>query len=234
MEQIEMLWQYQQADIAADRFENKMRRSPNRIKLIKSRDFILEQQNAIKSIEEEVLSMADRVDILKEAVNRTKEQLQGMEEKFEHEAHTSLEEAKTFTHDAKKLLRTINDYEQEISQIGTLAKDKDLQQKEIRVKAAKVKIEFDETKALYDAERKEQSVQLEKMRALAEDKAKEIDPTLLKKYQGIKSHVSPPMAQLLNDQCGGCNMSLPSATLRAIKTDHAIIECENCGRMLVQ
>ncbi len=234
MEQIEMLWQYQQADIAADRFENKMRRSPNRIKLIKSRDFILEQQNAIKSIEQEVLSMADRVDILKEAVNRTKEQLEGMEEKFQQEAPASLEEAKLFTGDAKKLLRTISDYEQEILQIGVLAKDKDLQQKEIRVKAAKVKIEFDETKALYDAERKEQSAQLEEMRNIAKDQSKGINAPLLEKYHAIKSHVTPPMAQLLNDQCGGCNMSLPSATLRAIKIDHAIIECENCGRMLVQ
>lgn len=233
MDQTQMLWQYQQADIAADRFESKMRRSPNRVKLIKSRDFILEQQNAIKSIEQEVLSMADRIDILKEAVARTKDQLSTMEQRFEQEAPSSLEGAKAFTADAKKFLRTISDYEQEIQQISHLAKEKDQQQKEIRIKAAKVKADFDKTKTLYDNELKEQSAQLETMRQEAQGQTKGIDADLLAKYNAIKAHVSPPMAKLLNDQCGGCNMSLPSATLRAIKTDHSLIECENCGRILI-
>ena len=39
-------------------------------------------------------------------------------------------------------------------------------------------------------------------------------------------------ARLYGDQCGGCNMSLPQATLRKMKNDSGIIECENCGRIL--
>ena len=47
MDQLEMLWEYQQADMEADRLENEIRRSPNRVKLVKSREFLVEQQNTI-------------------------------------------------------------------------------------------------------------------------------------------------------------------------------------------
>jgi len=46
--------------------------------------------------------------------------------------------------------------------------------------------------------------------------------------------VVPPMARLLGDQCGGCNMSMPSVVLRAIKGGSTIVECETCGRIIIQ
>ena len=33
-------------------------------------------------------------------------------------------------------------------------------------------------------------------------------------------------------QCGGCFMSLPSATLRELKLGEKTVECDNCGRIL--
>ena len=43
MNQTELLWQYQQADMAADAFEREIKRSPNRIALKKNREFLVEQ-----------------------------------------------------------------------------------------------------------------------------------------------------------------------------------------------
>jgi len=42
------------------------------------------------------------------------------------------------------------------------------------------------------------------------------------------------MARLIGDQCGGCNTSQPSALLRKIKSGTEIVECETCGRMIIQ
>ena len=47
MEQTELLWQYQQADMAADAFETEIKRNPNRLQLKKNREFLVEQQNAV-------------------------------------------------------------------------------------------------------------------------------------------------------------------------------------------
>ena len=66
------------------------------------------------------------------------------------------------------------------------------------------------------------------------EKAKDIDPTLMERYQTIKKHCIPPVAKLVNGQCGGCYMSLPQVTLRNLKAGVKVIECESCGRMIVQ
>ena len=52
--------------------------------------------------------------------------------------------------------------------------------------------------------------------------------------QAIKQHCARPIAKLYGDQCGGCNMNIPQASLRAFKSGAKMIECENCGRMLIQ
>jgi predicted nucleic acid-binding Zn-ribbon protein len=83
-------------------------------------------------------------------------------------------------------------------------------------------------------EYKERMAALEKQRALAIQKARGIQPDYLEKYKNIKLHSVPPMARLQNDQCGGCNMSLPSVVLRSIKAGGTIVECETCGRMILQ
>jgi predicted nucleic acid-binding Zn-ribbon protein len=75
---------------------------------------------------------------------------------------------------------------------------------------------------------------LEERRKAAQERAKGIEEALMERYQQIKQHSVPPMARLVNDQCGGCNMSLPSVTLRNIKSGSQIIECETCGRMIIQ
>ncbi len=234
MDQLEMLWEYQQADMEADRLENEIRRSPNRIKLVKSRDFLMEQQNTIKRIENEVMIMSDRIDVIRDAILRAEEQLKALTARLEKEAPQTMEDARQQTNEARKLLDTLNGFEQEMKRIRKDAGDRDHQQHEVRLRAAKVKAEFDQLKAAYDVEYKERMSALEKQRALALQKARGIQPDYLEKYKNIKLHSMPPMARLQNDQCGGCNMSLPSVVLRAIKAGGTIVECETCGRMIIQ
>lgn len=234
MDQLEMLWEYQQADMEADRLENEIRRSPNRIKLVKSRDFLMEQQNIIKRIESEVMVMSDRIDVIRDAINRAEDQLKALTAKLENEPPQSMDEARQQTNDARKLMDTLNGFEQEMKRIRKDAGDRDHQQHDVRLKAAKVKAEFDHLKAAYDVEYKERMADLEKQRALANQKAKGIKPEYMEKYKNIKLHSVPPMARLQNDQCGGCNMSLPSVVLRSIKAGSTIVECETCGRMILQ
>jgi len=52
--QLDVLWQFMQVDMEADSFEAKMRQSTNRQKLIKQRNFLMEQQNNMKKLENDV------------------------------------------------------------------------------------------------------------------------------------------------------------------------------------
>ncbi|MDD3410771.1 MAG: C4-type zinc ribbon domain-containing protein [Eubacteriales bacterium] len=234
MEQIEMLWEFQQADMAADALEHEIKKSPNRLALKKNREFLLEQQAAVKRMEEEIAEMLDRVDMIKDAISRQEEQLKNLQKKLADNPPENLEQAKALTDDARRLLSDITGYEQEMKRIQKDASDHDRAEKDIRVKFAKVKAAYDKQRVEYEAEYSEQMKALAEKKRIAEEKAKGIDGKLLDRYKVIKQHCVPPVAKLINDQCGGCFMGLPSVTLRNIKAGAKIIECESCGRMIIQ
>ncbi|HNW87398.1 MAG TPA: C4-type zinc ribbon domain-containing protein [Candidatus Limiplasma sp.] len=234
MEQIEMLWEFQQADMEADALEGEIKRSPNRLALKKNRDFLMEQQTLVKQMEEEVAEMLDRVDIIKDAITLQQEQLKGMQVRFTETPPENLEQARAFTHDAQKLASDIQDYEQEMKRIQQDATEHERVQKEIVVKYAKVKTEYEKQKVDYEEEYREQMKALEQKRHIAQEKGKDIEPALMEKYQVIKKHCTPPVAKLVNGQCGGCFMGLPQVTLRNLKAGAKVIECESCGRMIIQ
>lgn len=234
MEQTELLWQYQQADMAADAFEHEIKRSPTRVALKKNREFLVEQQSAVKRMEQDVAEMTDRIEVIKVAINRIEDQLSTLQDRMEQNPPADLKQAQNLTRDAQKLLTDLNDYEREMKRIQKDASDHERSEKDIRVRYAKVKAEYDRQKVAYEAEYAQQLKELEAKRALAQEKAKPIDPVLLEKYAVVKKHCVPPVARLYGDQCGGCNMSLPQVTLRKFKNDAKYIECENCGRILIQ
>lgn len=234
MEQTELLWLYQQADMAADAFENEIKRDPTRIALKKNREFLVEQQNAVKRMEQEIAEMADRVDVIKLAISRIEEQLNNLQKRMESAPPADLPQAQEMSRDAQKLLGDLGDYEREMRRIQKDASDREHQEKDIRVKYAKVKAAYDQQKVDYEIAYKEQMKQLESKRAAAAEQAKGLEPALLEKYNIIKKHCIPPVAKLYGDQCGGCNMSLPQVTLRKFKGDAKYIECENCGRLIIQ
>ncbi|MBR6705840.1 MAG: hypothetical protein IKI84_04065 [Clostridia bacterium] len=231
MEQLEMLWNYQQADSAADRLEKEIKRSPTRQKLIKYRDSLLEQQTAFKRVDGEVAAMGDRLDVLKDAVALTEDQLKNLIAKIES-SEDSLEQVTAYISEVKRLQGNLTAYEQETRRIRKDAADRERIQHEIKVRYAKYKAEFDKLKQAYDIEYKDKSAQLDEMRKAAEEKTAGISKEMLDRYRAIKLHSVPPLARLNGSQCGGCNMSLPSAVTRAIKAGE-LIECETCGRLLL-
>lgn len=232
MDQLHLLWEYQLADVEADKMESSIKRSPTRQKLVKYRDYLVEQQNVLKRIEGEVFTMADRLEALKDAIKMTEEQLRSLQNKMENDAPTTSEGLQQYISDTKRFLNNINAYEQEIKRIRKDASDRERQQHDVKVRAAKAKSEFEKLKLVYDEEYKDKSKELEALRAAAAEKAKPVDPELMERYKVIKQHSVPPLARLYGDQCGGCNMSLPSAISRKIKAGE-LVECETCGRLLI-
>ncbi|MED9958383.1 MAG: hypothetical protein UFE80_04235, partial [Christensenellales bacterium] len=157
MDQIQLLWNYQQADMTADRFEREMRKSPNRQKLLKNREFLLSQQEAMRRIEGEVEAMAERMEGLRAQVMSLEEELKDLQDTLEEEEPETIEIARKSLSSAQKIVNAISRCEQELTKIRKDAETRDRQQHEVRVRAAKVRAEFDALKKVYDLEYKEQS-----------------------------------------------------------------------------
>ncbi len=230
--QLEKLWQFMQVDMEADRFEAKIRQSEKRQKLLKQRNFLMDQQNNMKKLESDVAAMTDRLEAVRDDAERLQKVLTGLMEGLESNPPTSEEEANARMEPVQKLMDNLTRYEQELSKMRKDAEVKDRQQREIRVRAAKTKQEFDQLKKEYDVEFKQDTATLKEMRARTEQESGKIEADLLEKYRTIKQHCTPPMAKLIDGQCSGCFMSLPSATLLAIKEQGKLVTCDNCGRIL--
>lgn len=232
MDQLHLLWEYQKADVEVDKMEASIKRSPTRQKLVKYRDYVVEQQNTMKHIESEVANMADRLEALKDAIRMTDDQLKALQNKMDNDPPANSEALQQYLSDARRFQNNLTAYEQEIRRIRKDASDRERQQHDVKVRAAKAKAEFDKLKVVYDEEAKDKAKDLEALRAAAAEKAKPIEPEFMERYQTIKRHSVPPLAQLYGDQCGGCNMSLPSAVSRKVKAGE-LVECETCGRLLI-
>lgn len=230
--QLEKLWQFMQVDMEADRFETKIRQSEKRQTLLKQQNFLLEQQKNMARLQGEVAAMTDRLEAVRDESERLQKQLSALTQDLEANPPKSAEEADARMAPVKKLLETLTLYEQELTKIHKDANIRDRQQRDIRVSAARTKESYDALKAEYDVEFKRDRAQLKKMRERTEREATKLDATLLERYRAIKQHCTPPMAKLINGQCSGCFMSLPSATLLKLKESDALICCDNCGRIL--
>ena len=229
---LDQLWQFMQVDMEADRFENKMRQSENRQKLLKQRTFLMDQQTNMKKLESEIAVMQDRLEAIRDEADRLDKLLAAAAAEIEANPPATAEDADKRAESVQKLVDSLSRYEQELQKLRKDSETKDRQQKEIRVRAAKTKIEYVQLKQVYDTEFKKDSAQLQKLRADIEKEAAKVEPKLLERYRSIKQHCTPPMARLIDGQCSGCFMSLPSATLLELKEGNRIVECDNCGRIL--
>lgn len=233
MEQYELLWQYQQVDMELDRYEREMRENSNRKELLKHRDFLLEQQGVLKKIEADVEIMSDRMEALADEIERLNGSVAEASAHFEAERPADIEEAKKQVAAMQKLISTISRYESELAKMRKDSEARDRQQREVRVRAAKARAEFDRIKLIYDEEYKTAAVKLEELKRKVAKEAQGIDKDLLEKYKAIKRHSSPPITRIHDDRCGGCNMQLPAADMNKIRTGAPYVECENCGRIIL-
>ena len=233
LEQYERLWQYQQVDMELDQYEKEMRGNSNRKELLKHRDFLLEQQNVLKKIETDVEVMSDRMEALADEIKRLSGSVAEATANFENNRPDNLEDVKKQMASIQKLIATITRYESELAKMRKDSEARDRQQREVRVRAAKARAEFDRIKVIYDEEYKVAAVKLEELKRKVAKEAEGIDPDLLEKYKAIKRHAAPPITRLHDDRCGGCNMQLSAADKDKVRSGVPYVECENCGRIIL-
>jgi len=233
LDQYELLWKYQQVEMELDQYEKEMRSNSNRKELLKHRDFLLEQQNVLKKIETDVEIMGDRMEALADEIKRLNGSVAEATANFEANRPDNLEDARKQIASIQKLIATISRYEAELAKMRKDSEARDRQQREVRVRAAKARAEFDRIKVIYDEEYKVAAVKLEELKKKVAKEAQGIDASLLEKYKAIKRHAAQPITRLHDDRCGGCNMQLSAADKDKVRSGLPFVECENCGRIIL-
>jgi len=234
MDQLAMLWEYQQEDMKAERLAKEMRRDPVRQKLEADRNLYQEKQKQHKQIEAQVAMMSDRKDAIRDAIARCEEQLKALTDRFETNPPEDLEGIRALLAEVNRCKDNIVSYENEMKRMVKESNDYETRQRSIRHEAAKARAECEQLKGQYEKDQPAKKAALDAQRNAVKAKAEGIDAALMERYMTIRKHILPPMARLMGDQCSGCNTAQPSALLRKIRSEGDIVECETCGRLIIQ
>ncbi|MBQ9211507.1 MAG: hypothetical protein IJ153_07405 [Clostridia bacterium] len=229
----EALWAFQTEDLKAEAIATEIKRSPTRVKLEKSRDFIMERQKQYKQIEDSIAAIADRKDVLIHALENTIAQIEGQRQRMDELDPEDEEAVSALREEVSRSREEIRSLEKELNHMTADSATYDKQLRAVRVDAAKQKQIFDQLKVDYENESKAKKEELEQQRVRVKNLESSVEPELMTEYLAIKKHTTPPVVRLQYGQCSGCNTSLPSATLSKIKNG-ALVECETCGRMIIQ
>lgn len=235
MNKLDALWQYQQAELEAGKIENRLKSTPARQKLNKLFAFLKEQQNAIAGIQKTLEGRQQTIDKLQSQVDE-------LEHKYELEVgefkimleddECTAEEMTESRRNVEGIMKKAENARKELFDAITQIEKSAAEYKDTYAKAAKAKKEYDAAKAECEQEAAEAKPELDKAKAAADEAAKAVDAELLSKYKRIKGRYAMPMAKVENNQCSGCNMSLPTSTVKRVASGEGIVECENCGRIL--
>lgn len=237
MGKLDTLWAYQKTDMDVSRYENEMRRDPTRNKLLRLRKFVTDQQESLQEMEKNAERAHKRVETIRGGLDEQQKAIDEGTMKVSGGAYDTLEDVQAALRDGQRMIEALKAQEKELRDIQATADDAEVKLRDIRQKVAQARTQYNQLKEGYDKTFAEQNEKLNALKAVREEAGKGIDPALLKRYDMIKKQyaqqtVPQPMARLLGDQCGGCNMSLPAVVTKRVKDGSQIVECENCGRIL--
>lgn len=232
MSAMEQLWIYQQADSKVVKYENEMRQDPNRRKLVKLRNYYKEQQNAMQSVEDGVSKTEKTIAQCQSQYEQLKKRLDSCSTRTSEDDFSSASEVKSAISDINDIVLKLQQLQQRLQAAVREADGLNRSLRQARSNAQQAKNDYTELKKEYDEQLAVQTEELKKLEAERDALSSGIPPQLIAKYNSVKQRCFPPIAKLVGEKCGGCNMELPAVTLSDASRDGAIVECENCGRIL--
>ena len=235
MGKLDALWEYQMLELKKEAVERETLNTPARAKLNKLHGFLTEQQNAISKTQREITNRQASLEKMQEQaeklVNRVELERSEFDE-MQRDEEVTAEEMTECRQNHEKLLDELTAMRREINDLVKWIENAVRDYKETRSKAGKAKKEYDQMLEVTEKEYKESEPARTAAAAAADAQAANVDAPLLEKYKRVKRNHAVPMAKVENNQCGGCNMSLPMVVVKRVMNSDTAVECENCGRIL--
>lgn len=238
MDNLALLWDYQQADIELKECESRIINTPTRKKLLQLKKFYQNGQAKLVELEKSATVKKNLISEI-DAKNKLYEaDMQDLNQDLGYYSECDEEEldektVKDMVENCQKLFEKINLTKKELSKTKQQIEAEDKAAKELLSKMVKVKEEYDalmiEHKKEVEASQEELNSFKEKLN-VAESK---LPKSIVDEYKKIKGIKQNPVARLQNNCCSGCRMQLPANVTGKVTASDKLILCENCGRILV-
>jgi len=227
-EQIKALLDFQNADLAVDAAEKKVKSSNERktANLMKQRyELAVEERKKLIASREttanEVAAAAQDVEKLTSLANIDRAK----------DAPEDIDAIIKLVSEIEKLEASLKKLEDKLNKINSLLIENEKKINEYAQIANKAKDEFNVNKAEYEKLYEAAKPEIEELKNQREAVQAKVDKALLVKYLNLKKNKIIPTAPLANKKCSGCNMEMPSFTI-SNATKNGFCECENCGRIV--
>ena len=232
--QLKDLLAFQNADLKLQRTEKVVKGTENRQKFMRL-------HKKLKDMQESISKQTAELEKLEAAMQRLQTQAEAAAREIALESSelsillddslTTAEEMKEFIRDVERLDEEWVALVREAQAAAAAAKKLGQDYGATRKAATALKKEYDEVRALCDAEKEQGATAIAEAQARLDLARKAVNAALMAKYDKARKYFCAPVVAVVADKCGGCNMSLPGNFLRSLTTGE-IAECENCGRLL--
>lgn len=237
MDKLALLYEYQQADMQLEAYETQLKNTPTRKQLIKLQNYLKKQQAVLREMENRtlveqnsLLEIDAQYDRMMELLNKKHKDIGQYEELGLDEMDYNV--VKDLLHEYEMTYENIVKQKRRAVTVQAKAEESAARLKTILTHVSQAQKEFAELKTQHEEELRAGAEELDRLRKAAESAASKVEPALLARYNRIKQNRSMPVSLLKDGRCMGCNMELPSRDLAKLKKTDAIVECENCGRIL--
>lgn len=232
MHKLEALWLYQQADAELDRFESSLRNTETYKRFNKVRAFLDDQKKVLQRMSETVEQRKKAIALASERCELFNTRyLEGVA-KFEAADQEDVAEVERYRKYFEQLANLITQERKAFFETVSALEKEDEQLNQMRVKIGRSRKEYEELKAKCDLERSDALTKINELKTLIAKEEALVDPPLMERYKIVKRSQPIPVAKVLNNKCGGCNMELPAVLSRKLREGSEIAECDNCGRIL--
>ncbi|MDO5111282.1 MAG: C4-type zinc ribbon domain-containing protein [Clostridia bacterium] len=232
---LEALWKYHEAVQKLDQVENRIKTTPQRQRLNKLHRFLGEQQAQIKATQSQIetrKAAVERISALFDELQHQYELEVGEFEIMEKDEECTAAEMTESRRAMEALVEKITGARRELFETIEWIDKTMAEYKNVNARANKVKKEYDAVRIVCEQEVAEAKPEVDACQAEVKKMRALVDPAFLKKYDVVKTHYPVPIAKVENNQCAGCNMSLPTSVVKRVASSDSLVECENCGRIL--
>ncbi|MBQ9941448.1 MAG: hypothetical protein IJP03_00425 [Christensenellaceae bacterium] len=232
------IWEYQQADMALEKFQRELKDTPTRRRLVKLQRFLQASQAKIGELESMAAVKKNTISEL-EAQNRALDaDMEDLNKDLGYysecdEEELDQKELEQMVKDCEKTYEAIANVKKELARIKAEIETTDRSVKEMLAKMISAKEEYDTLKVEHKKELAGGSEEVEALTKQLEAAEKEVPAVFVSEYKRIKGFRPNPVAVLANNRCSGCNMQLPAGVTTTVAASDKPVTCENCGRILI-
>lgn len=235
MGKLDAMLLYQQTEQKKLEAEQAVRSTPARQKLSRLHKLLKTQQATIQKLTEETETRLSQINKLSEQAKRLEERIELENSELATitgDEESTAAEMTELRVDIERLQKEINQVVREAKKLLSEAEKAAEEYRETNLTAKNAKKEYDQVRAVCEKERDDSAEMLASFDEKLEQIRKDVDPALFQRYEKVKQHYAAPIVSVIGGKCSGCNMSLPMVMLKRLNAPDAVLECENCGRIL--